>query len=277
MFLVSLLVFYLCHPQIWFIAYLYKHNYASSTVNTYVSALGYIHRLAGVADPTKVFFIMEMLKGYGKVRAGLDTRLPITVSILERMCTTCALVLNCEYIACMFKAMCTTAFYAFMCIGEITASKQAPDVIQLSQVTKLSSASGFIALLKLTFHQFKHHYNQPPDSIIIPRQPGVCPVENLLRYFSLRGSVPGPLFQQLNGAPVTRSEFDEWLKRVITHCGLDSTKYKGHSFRIGVASHAAASGYSDSQIRLLGRWKSDAFKRYIRLASFSHSSTLQQS
>ena len=93
-----------------FIAYLYKHNYASSIVNTYVSALGYIHRLAGVA---------------GKVRSRLDTRLPITVSILERICTNCALVLNCEYIACMFKAMCTTAFYAFMRIGEITASKQA--------------------------------------------------------------------------------------------------------------------------------------------------------
>ena len=110
---------------------------------------------------------MEMLKGYGKVGARLDTRLPVTVSILERMCTNCALVLDCEYIACMFRAMCTTACYAFMRIGEITAYKQAPDIIQLSQVTKLSNASGFIASLKLTFHQFKNHYNQPPVSIII--------------------------------------------------------------------------------------------------------------
>lgn len=55
---------------------------------------GYMHRLAGVADPTKVFFIMELLKGYGKVFARLDTRTPITVSILERMCTNCAPVLD---------------------------------------------------------------------------------------------------------------------------------------------------------------------------------------
>ena len=177
-----------------FIAYLYKHNYASSTRNTYMSALGYIHRLAGVAVPTKVFFIIEMLKGYGKVLARLDTRLPITVFILERMCTNCALVLNCEYIACIFKAMCTTAFYAFMRIGKITASKQAADVIQLSQFTKLSNASGFIASLNLTFHQFKHNYNQPPVSIIIPRQLGVCPVENLLRYFPCVAQCQGPYF-----------------------------------------------------------------------------------
>ena len=213
---------------------------------------------------------MEMLKRYGKVGARFDTRLPITVSILERMCTNCTLVLDCEYIACMFKAICTTAFYAFMRIGEITATKQADDVIQLSQVTMLSTASGFIASVKLTFHQFKHHYNQPPVSIIIPHQAGVYPVENLFRYFSLRGSAPGPLFQHLTGVPVNRTEFDRWLARVITHCRLESTKYKGHIFRIGPASHAAACGYSDSQIRLLGRWKSDAFKRYIRLANLSH-------
>ena len=140
-----------------------------------------------------------------------------------------------------------------MRIGEITTTKQAPDVIQLSQVTMLSTASGLIASVKLTFHQFKNQYNHAPVSIIIPRQAGVCPVENLLRYFSLRGSAPVPLNQHLTGLAVNRTEFNEWLARVITHCGLDSTKYKGHSFRIGAASHAATCGYSDSQIRLLGR------------------------
>ena len=90
----------------------------------------------------------------------------------------------------------------------------------------------------------------------------------------MRGSVSGPLFQHLNGVPVTRTEFDEWLARVINYCGLDSTRYKGHSFRIGAASHAAASAYSDAQIRLLGRWQSNAFKWYIRLDSLSYKSTL---
>ena len=112
-------------------------------MNTYVSALGYKHRLADFADPTGVFFIMEMLKGYVKVSRRLDTRLPITVSIIERMCANCALVLDSCYIACMSKAMCTTAFYSFMLIGEITATKHAPDVLQLSQLTKLSGTSGF--------------------------------------------------------------------------------------------------------------------------------------
>ena len=128
--------------------------------------------------------------------------------------------------------------------------------------------------VKLTYHQFKHHYNQSPISIIFSHQAAFCPVETLLRYCSVRGSVPGPLFQHLNGVLVTQTEFDEWLTKVIKSCGLDSTRYKGHSFRIGAASHGAASGYSDTQIRLLGRWQSDAFKRYICLASLSYKSTL---
>ena len=68
-----------------FVAYLFDNKYASSTVNTYVSALGYYHRLAGLRDLTKTFYIRKILKGYGKISHKLDTRLPITLPILVRM------------------------------------------------------------------------------------------------------------------------------------------------------------------------------------------------
>ena len=54
------------------------------------------------------------------------------------------------------------------------------------------------------------------------------------------------------------------MARCLKFCGLDTSRYKGHSFRIGAASHAADKGFSDAQIRTLGRWKSDAFHLYIR-------------
>ena len=68
-----------------FVAYLFDRRYAPSTVNTYVSALGYFHRLAGLQDPTKTFYIVEMLKGYGKIGYRLDSRLSITLPILVRI------------------------------------------------------------------------------------------------------------------------------------------------------------------------------------------------
>lgn len=80
--------------------------------------------------------------------------------------------------------------------------------------------------------------------------------------------MPGPLFIDC-GKPITRNIFVEKLSWAVKSCGLDSSRYKGHSFRIGAASYAADRGLSDSQIRTLGRWQSNAFTKYIRIPSLS--------
>ena len=54
------------------------------------------------------------------------------------------------------------------------------------------------------------------------------------------------------------------LKGALAFCDLDCSSYKSLSVRIGAPSLAAKNGMSDAQIRGLGRWKSDAFKLYIR-------------
>lgn len=74
----------------------------------------------------------------------------------------------------------------------------------------------------------------------------------------------GPFFLTKSGAPVKRSCFDKTLQRCLCICGLDSKRYKGHSFRIGTATSAAERGLSGAQIRTLGRWNSNAFQKYIR-------------
>ena len=101
-----------------FVAYLFANHYASSTVSTYVSSRGYYHRLAGLEDPTKTFYIIEMLKGYGKISRQLDSRLPITLPMLVRIQYQYR-----PYQSCMFKAMCSIAFFGFLHIGEITVTK----------------------------------------------------------------------------------------------------------------------------------------------------------
>lgn len=252
-----------------FIAYLFKRSYAPSTVNTYVSAIGYYHRIASQPDPTKTFFIIEMLKGYSKIGSILDSRLPITLPILARIVTTSELVVSSNYEKLLFKAMCSLAFFAFLRIGEITVANgsKTDTNLQVNQIEKIITKEGEINSLKVTFLNHKHNYNQPPFSLIVTRNTTVCPVEAILNYFKVRGTMMGPMFVDGNALPISRSNFSKLLGMCLKACNLDSSKYKGHSFRIGAATHAAQQGFSDARIRLLGRWKSDAFKKYIRLYS----------
>ena len=168
-----------------FVAYLFDNKYASSTVNTNVSALGYYHRLAGLRDPTKTFYIREMLKGYGKISHKLDTILPITLPILVRImqASTSFCVSQYQSYTCMFKAMCSMAFFAFLRIGEITVSKQqstSSNLLQLGQVSKRCCGSGNVVSLVITFTNYTHHYNQTPFSIVLTRQLKACPVQAFL-------------------------------------------------------------------------------------------------
>ena len=104
---------------------------------------------------------------------------------------------------------------------------------------------------------------------MIHRQLASCPMQLLLDYLALRGNQQGALFLTQVRTPVTRDAFALQLSEAIRFCGLDPARYKGHSFRIGAASYAAEQGMSDSQIRTLGRWKSNAFHKYIRVPSMS--------
>ena len=119
----------------------------------------------------------------------------------------------------------------------------------------------------MTFGNFKHSYNERSFSIVVSRHPPSCPVDLLSKYLALRGTGPSPIFITVDGLPVSRSKFSQHLSRVIQLCGLAPSRYKGHSFRIGAASHAAERGLSDAQLRALGRWKSNTFQRYIRVPS----------
>ena len=76
----------------------------------------------------------------------------------------------------------------------------------------------------------------------------------------------GPLFRWKDKRALTRDDLVKRLRQVLKEAGIDSSRYSGHSFRIGAATTAAAKGISDSTIQTLGRWASDSFTRYIRMS-----------
>lgn len=96
----------------------------------------------------------------------------------------------------------------------------------------------------------------------------MCPVHTLYEYLQIFGHQTGPLYQFIEGKPVTYTFVSKNLQNTISFIGLNPALYKGHSFRIGAATHAAKLGFSENCIQKMGRWNSDAIRRYILLDSF---------
>jgi hypothetical protein len=76
------------------------------------------------------------------------------------------------------------------------------------------------------------------------------------------------LFCFMDKTPISRQFFTNQLQLSLKWCNKDIRNYKGHSFRIGSASHASSTGVSDEHIQLMGRWNSNAFKKYIWIEMF---------
>ena len=209
-----------------------------------------------------------MLKGFRKSDVRMDSRLPVTLPVLHRILDASPHIFSSTVVA-QFKAMCAIAFHAFLRVGELTWSnkKEANPPLQFHQIQKVVDSAGSVSGIKINFSQYKHNYGNRPFSLLIYRKTAYCPVQLLLDYFAIRGNQAGALFLHVDGKPVTRSLFVEQLTLAFRFCGFDPKFYKGHSFRIGAATLAAQQGFSDAQIRLMGRWKSDSFKKYIRVDS----------
>ena len=47
---------------------------------------------------------------------------------------------------------------------------------------------------------------------------------------------------------------------------MDHRQFNTHNFRIGVATSAKLVGVSDSHLKALGRWRSDAYLKYVQLS-----------
>ena len=243
-----------------FVGYLSNAGFASASITSYTSAIGYIHKLLNMPDPTSQFLVQKLLSACNKVNNSVDTRLPITIVVLQRL--VCALdhtVPN-LYLRQLFKAMYSVAFFGLMRLGEITqdSNKQVPLTIDQIQFTSSS--------VLLSIRKFKHNLSLKPVQLVLPAQKdkSICPVNQLKKYLKLRGNSPGPLFRYIDGVPISRKFFTVNLKSALQFCDLNTDLYKSHSFRIGSASYYAKNGFSDSQIRIMGRWSSNAFLKYIR-------------
>ncbi len=237
-----------------FITFLHRERSPASSIASILSALSYKHKFLGYQDPTKDFKINQLLQSVRKVKSEGDSRLPITIVLLERLITAIPLLGLSTYEILLYKAMFLLCFHFALRVGEVTSS---PHNLLLHQLVVATNT------IELTFISYKHSQGNLQKHTIHTSDNLHCPVFAMKSNQAKRGTSEGPLFTLL-GKAVPRQAFSNNLKKLIQLVGENPSSYSSHSFRIGAASYWATKGLSELQIKNMGRWKSNALFKYIR-------------
>lgn len=243
-----------------FIAHLHKSGYAPSTIASHVSAIALLHKLSLYPDPTSHFLPHRALLGCRKTGSNPDIRHPILLKDLNNMLEACFKISS-FYEATLYRCIFSVAFHGFFRIGELLPNSNAScyKTIHISDIRFTSK----MASIQLNHYKTKKS-NQPLLIKLHRTNSSSNPIRLLRKYLKLRGQKPGPIFMSHKNKNITHSMFNSYLKKVLNFLNMPTKLYKGHSFRIGACTQASISKVPDATIKALGRWKSDAYKRYIR-------------
>ena len=242
-----------------FFALLHQKGLAASTIRSAGSVISFLHKLQGMPDTMGSFLVSKFLQGLSNSPIAHDVGLPITRTILYRMLRALSVMGFSLSKTALLWALYLTMFHGFFRVGEGTSKSSASLLIQYSDLAV--NTQGAVVILR----QFKHSKMLHRVELMRDKDAGICLVRALEDFIYLRRGVEGALFLTSDGKPYSTSTAREDLTSVLSFCGLDTKRYKSHSFRIGAASDAALRGFSDGQIRLIGQWCPHAFRQYIRL------------
>jgi hypothetical protein len=251
-----------------FVAWLSLRGLAPATIANYVSGVGYFYKLHGMSDPTKDFLVSKLIEGSRRGCGLVDNRVPISLPILQQLIDSLPHICASQFESTMFKAVFLGAFFVFLRVGEfaVVSNSRVQESVLVFGDVQFSKPGSHDQFVGLTFRQSKNNQHGFPQRIrlVTTSSKSLCPVQGFLDFIAIRPEYPGPFFCHFDSSPLTRYQFNSVLRKAVFFAGLGGQQIRGHSFRIGAASSAAALGVSHDNIRAMGRWRSNAFLSYIR-------------
>ena len=249
----------------------------SNSIRSYLAGIRYYCLATGRPDPLchsngdKKFSFRVLLKAAEKVQhQPRHYRLPILNTLLFRICKQLNGSFFGIYWDSLLRASLCTAFYGFLRPGEFTTVNfDASRNLTLSDLN--FSWNRAVLLLK------RSKTDRCNRGVYIPyyrTNNNLCPIRQLRTYLKYRSQLfyhlspnATPLFITPSGRALSPQEFVKHLRHVLSSLGVDPSRYSGHSIRIGAASTAAKAGIPVYLIKILGRWSSEAYRRYISVSS----------
>lgn len=249
-----------------FIAFLSLKGKAPSTITSYISAVAFFHKLKGWADPSQNFIVQKLREGCRRRNQQSDTRRPITLDLLDKICQVTGSIAKSNLEASLFRAAFVLAFFGFFRVGELTVASRQADCSQILGVGDVWFVGHDqpVMLVRLRYSKTDQQGNSVTLRFCPHTNAQICPVRSVTHYLTLRPPLGHCLFVHADGTPLTAYQFRHMLKKCLEILGVPTSGFSGHSFRIGAATSAALQGMSIPDIQSAGRWRSAAVNSYIR-------------
>ena len=239
-----------------------------ATIQTYLAAVRHRHIELGFPPCfAQMHLLRLLLRGIKRVKGSScrPKRIPITLDRMKQLKEYIRAAAFSPKDKLMVWAACTTAFFGFLRSSEFCSSSTTSFDPQTTLLVKdLAISSGIVSL------HIKASKSDPfrdgHDIHLAPSHTSVCPVRALQTHLPNCASKDKPLFTFSDGTYLTRSTITGILRQCFSQ-GASSQNISSHSFRIGAATTAAAANIPDWLIKVLGRWSSNCFERYIRTPS----------
>ena len=242
----------------------------ADTIRCYLSGVQFYSHMSGFSDKIsrmcRLYYLVRGIKR-SEGRSPRLPRHPIRLKHLYQLHKFIDHKFN-SFDRAMYKAVIALAFFGMLRCSEYTAPGRwvwDPDT-NLARDDVVFKKGG-VVVVTIKASKTDPFRDGARVSLVKTHCP-FCPVSAMHKFCSLRGDFPGPLFLLSDGSYFTKSD----MAQLLLGCFKLDKGFSSHSFRIGGATAAAKAGVPAHIIQLLGRWRSDAFKKYVRISPryFAH-------
>ena len=246
------------------------------TLKVYLAGIQYWSTINGfdtnIAAMPRLYYLIRAVRRIQGSNFHRPRRQPISLHHLRLLSHRLQLMQYSDLERAMFRAATSLAFFGLLRVSEYTSQNRQSFC---PETTLLVTDITFRRDYSIMFVRIKASKTDPFREGCTVRVAAIdsplCPVTLMRSYLNLRPSGPGPLFVLQRDFYLIRQDIVLLLRR----CFPGQLTLNTHSFRIGGASTAAAVGIPDSQIQILGRWSSNAYRSYLRMSDLSISNMAQ--
>ena len=265
---------------------------SAKTVEKYLSGIRFVHIKEGHHVPAlRPEIVKAVLAGLAQkekmdLRLGKKAeRLPVTISVLDLI--RHELIKSPWHVAKkrMILTVCYLAFFGSFRIHEILSRERMTFDVQTTLLGNNLKVEYWpekgTKVLKVWLKSPKELRNGTGVMVeLFPTDNYLCPIRALEKWRSVSRcpkSEVKPVFRHEDGSNYTGKEFNADLQKLLgKHLDYKKGKILSHSFRSGLATMMARSGYSDEEIMRTGRWSSSAFLSYCKLGRVKRMSIAQE-